>query len=86
MAPVTVENEVKRTLKLIKVLLLAMVLAAFSATLMRGKPEDAKKEKTACTTCYVKMASKELNDVGKCYAKKRTLSDCKGDAKPAEKK
>lgn len=76
----------KRTIKLVKVLLLALVLSAFSATLMQGKPEYSKKEKAGCTTCHVKMGSKELNDVGKCYAKTATLKDCAASDKKAEKK
>lgn len=76
----------KRTMERVKVLLLALVLSAFSATLMQGKPEYTKKEKTACTTCHVKTGSKELNDVGKCYGKTATLKDCAASDKKAEKK
>jgi|YelNatPaOPRAMG01_1025707.scaffolds.fasta_scaffold23184_3 predicted nucleic acid-binding Zn-ribbon protein len=46
-----------------------------------GTVEIAKKEKTACTTCHVKMGSKELNDVGKCYQKKKSLKACESEAK-----
>ena len=64
----------------------AMKVAVFSLTLgvaislsslsSLGTMEIAKKEKVACTTCHVKMGSKELNDVGKCYAKKKSLKAC----------
>lgn len=47
-----------------------------TATLSFGKPEATKKEKKACVYCHVKAASKELNDVGKCYEKKKTLDGC----------
>lgn len=33
-----------------------------------GKPEYTKKEKKACTYCHTSAKSKELNEVGKCYA------------------
>jgi len=33
-----------------------------------GKAEYTKKEKKACTYCHTSSSSKELNDVGKCYA------------------
>ena len=56
-------------------------LAAFTATLVQGKPEYTKKEKTACVTCHVKSGSKELNDVGKCYEKKKSLNGCKDTQK-----
>jgi len=64
-------------LKAAKLLLLGLVLAAFSAALVQGKPEYGRKEKATCTTCHTKMGSKELNDMGKCYAKSKSLKDCK---------
>jgi len=33
-----------------------------------GKPEYTKKEKKTCTYCHTAAKSKELNEVGKCYA------------------
>ena len=75
-----------RTLRLAKVFFLALVLAAFGATLMQGKLEYTKKETAACTVCHVKATSKELNDVGKCYEQKKSLKDCKPAEKKAEKK
>lgn len=60
----------------IKLTLLMLVLAAFGATVMHGKPEYTKKEQTKCTTCHTKAGSKELNDVGKCYEKTKSLKEC----------
>jgi len=51
-----------------------------------GNMKIAKKEKTACTTCHVKMGSKELNDVGKCYAKKKSLKACESGTQEGKKK
>lgn len=42
-----------------------------------AKPEYSKKEKTACTTCHTAVKSKDLNDTGKCYADKKSLTECK---------
>jgi hypothetical protein len=55
----------------------AIILFGLGATLASGKPEYTKKEGKACTVCHVKAGSKELNDVGKCYAKDHSLKDCK---------
>ena len=73
----------------------AMKVAVFSITLgvaislsslsSFGTIEIAKKEKTACTTCHVKMGSKELTDVGKCYAKKKSLKACEAGTKEGKK-
>lgn len=41
----------------------------------------AKKEKAACTTCHVKPGSKELNAVGKCYEKAKSLKKCEAGKK-----
>jgi hypothetical protein len=46
-----------------------------------GNMKIAKKEKTACTTCHVKMGDKTLNDVGKCYSKKKDLKACESGSK-----
>ena len=67
----------KRTLGLIKIGLVTLALAGFGTTVMQGKPELSKKEKTGCVTCHAKAGSKDLNDVGKCYQKKGSLTDCK---------
>jgi hypothetical protein len=54
-----------------------LIISGFSATLMLGKAEYTKKERKPCITCHVKVGSKELNDVGKCYQKNHSLKDCK---------
>lgn len=71
----------KVTLKTLKVALSVLILAAFTSSLMMAKMEYSKKEGVACTACHVKMGSKELNDVGKCYAKSKSLKDCKESGK-----
>jgi hypothetical protein len=59
----------------------ALIMFGFGVTLLLGKPEYTKKEGKACITCHVKNGSKELNDVGKCYAKSHSLKDCQVPAK-----
>ena len=50
---------------------------ALTSSLMLAKPEYATKEKQKCTYCHVKMGSKDLNDIGKCYQKnKHSLEGC----------
>lgn len=75
----------KKAIKqLITVSLLGLICSGFGATLMLGKAEYTKTEKTPCTTCHVKAGSKDLNDVGKCYAKDKDLKACKdAAAKPS---
>lgn len=41
-----------------------------------AKPEYTKKEKKGCVVCHTSATSKELNDVGKCYGKSKTLEGC----------
>jgi hypothetical protein len=69
---------------LITATLLGLICSGFGATLMLGKAEYTKTEKKPCTTCHVKAGSKELNDVGKCYAKDHSLKDCKAPVAPAK--
>ena len=57
----------------VSVLLIGMFVCS---SVSFGKPEYTKKEKRGCVVCHVKAASKELNDAGKCYAKKKTLEEC----------
>lgn len=38
------------------------------SSLSFAKPDYTKKEKKACTYCHTAPSSKELNEVGKCYA------------------
>lgn len=61
------------------------VAVSLSSLSSFGTMKIAKKEKTACTTCHVKMGSKELNDVGKCYAKKKSLKACQSGKKEGKK-
>ena len=42
----------------------------------QATPAIAKKEGVKCTVCHVKMGKKDLNDVGKCYKEKKSLSVC----------
>ena len=44
---------------------------------LSAKPEFSKKEKTGCVTCHVSVKTKELNPTGKCYADKKSLTECK---------
>jgi hypothetical protein len=54
----------------------ALALTFFGATLLQSKAEYTKKEGKSCTTCHVKAGSKELNDVGTCYEKGKSLKEC----------
>lgn len=47
-----------------------------------AKKEYTTKEKKPCTACHLKNNDKELNDVGRCYEKSKSLADCA----PAKKK
>ena len=71
----------KALLRILRAALASLVLVAFTASVMHSKPEYSKKEKASCTTCHVKPGSKELNDVGKCYEKKKSLDRCKAPEK-----
>ncbi len=70
-----------------KILKVAVFCAALGVTISLGSlssfgnMEIAKKEKVACTTCHVKMGQKDLNAVGKCYAKKKSLKACEAEKK-----
>ena len=68
-------------LRVLQVALAGLVLAALTPSVIHGKPEYSKKEKTSCTTCHVKPGSKELNGVGKCYEEKKSLDGCKAPEK-----
>jgi hypothetical protein len=67
----------RRTLKIVQATLVTLVLAAFGVSLLQAKPEYTKKEGKNCATCHTKAGSKELNDVGKCYEKNKSLKECK---------
>ena len=47
-----------------------------STTISSAKPDYAKKEGQKCVACHVAAGKKDLNDVGKCYAKKHILDGC----------
>ena len=58
---------------------LILLIVVFFFTFGRrveAKPDYAKKEKTACTTCHIKLGKPELNDTGKCYEKSKYLAVC----------
>jgi hypothetical protein len=61
------------------------VAIALSSLSSFGNMNIAKKEKASCTTCHVKMGDKALNDVGKCYAKKKDLKACESGSKEEKK-
>jgi hypothetical protein len=50
--------------------------AMISANVSYGKAEYTKKEKKGCAVCHVTATSKELNDVGKCYGKSKSMVGC----------
>lgn len=56
--------------------LAVLSLGVMFSTASFGKPEYTKKEKKACIYCHVAANSKDLNDVGKCYAKSHSLDGC----------
>ena len=65
--------------KMLRFFLLAFIgllLSIAAASSLSSKPEYTKKENTPCATCHTRAGSKELNDVGKCYAEKHSLKDC----------
>ena len=72
-----------RTRRIIYTTAVLLGLGIGSAS-VSAKPDYAKKEKKSCTTCHVKIGSKDLNDTGKCYKDhKLTLEGC--DAKQESK-
>ncbi len=46
------------------------------ATVSFAKKEYTAKEKKACVYCHTKAGAKELNKVGECYGKKKSLEGC----------
>ena len=68
-------------MRLLRLMAVGAILTAFAATASFAKPEYTKKEGKNCVTCHTKAASKDLNEVGKCYEKSKTLKDCKVPAK-----
>lgn len=70
-----------RALRLVLPLAVLMTGLFVTTTTSFGKPEYAKKEKKSCVTCHVAAGKKDLNDVGKCYAKKHVLEGCEAAKK-----
>jgi cytochrome c553 len=70
-------------LKLFLPAVIAMGAFLVCTTATFGKAEYTKKEKKACVYCHTKANTKDLNEVGKCYDKDKSLANCKA---PAEKK
>jgi hypothetical protein len=58
---------------------------ALSSIFSFGTVQIAQKEKKACTVCHVKVGSKELNDVGKCYQKHKSLKGCESGEQEGKK-
>ncbi len=65
-----------RFLRVALTIFIAAIVAAFLAVICQAKPDYTKKEGKSCLTCHTKAGSKELNDVGKCYEKKKSLKEC----------
>jgi hypothetical protein len=78
------EVAMKSTISKVAAFVITLGLAVWLSSLSSfGTMQIAKKEKASCTTCHVKMGQKELNDVGKCYAKKKSLKACESGKKEA---
>ena len=45
-----------------------------------GNIQYNKREKRTCVTCHTSVKGQELNAVGKCYQKKKTLAGCEPKA------
>lgn len=74
--------------KIVKAVVFCITLAvavSLSSLSSFGTMQIAKKEKTACTTCHVKLGQKQLNKVGKCYQKKKDLKACESKNKEGKK-
>ena len=65
-----------RTLRLVLPVGVLMAGLFVTTSTSFAKPEYAKKEKKSCVTCHTAAGKKDLNDVGKCYAKKHSLDGC----------
>ena len=73
--------------KALVVAALAGLIAGYGASRVEAKAEYTKKEGKACIVCHTKNGSKDLNDVGKCYAKNdHSLKGCIKDDKDKDKK
>ena len=65
-----------RALRLILPLGILMTGLLITTTASFSKPAYGKKENKDCLTCHVTKGKKELNEVGKCYAKSHTMAGC----------
>ncbi len=65
-----------RTLKYLLPALVLMGGLTVTSTVSYGKKEYTAKEKKGCTYCHTKTGSKDLNKVGECYGKTKTLQGC----------
>lgn len=56
----------------------AMALCGLMINVSRSyaKPEYTKKEKKPCVACHTSAKSKDLNDTGKCWEKKKSFDGC----------
>ncbi len=68
-------------LKLVLPAVIAMGGFLVCTAVTYGKAEYTKKEKKSCVYCHTKANSKELNEVGKCYDKKKSLDGCAAEKK-----
>jgi hypothetical protein len=75
-------STIKKVAAFVITLGVAVSLASLSSF---GNMKIAKKEKASCTTCHVKMGQKQLNDIGKCYQKKKDLKACESKKKSGGK-
>ncbi len=62
--------------RLFSVMFAGLILLGLGTTLLFGRMEYTKKEGKACAVCHTKPGTKDLNDVGKCYAKDHSLKNC----------
>ena len=65
-----------KSLKIAVSAAVALAGLALNLTPAAAKVEYTKKEKKPCTTCHTSMKSKDLNDTGKCYGEKKSLTEC----------
>jgi hypothetical protein len=71
-----------RSLKLTVPAVIVGLGVLISSNTSFAKVSYTKKEGVKCVVCHTKPASKELNDVGKCYEKNKSMQGCA----PADKK
>ncbi|MDD5542805.1 MAG: hypothetical protein PHX83_06490 [Acidobacteriia bacterium] len=64
-------------MKFVKTFILFIAMILLSVTWIYAKAAYSKTEGKTCTHCHTKAGSKDLNDVGNCYAKNHKLEGCK---------